>query len=70
MFSKMSVYDQMFTVATLVSPPIHQKLIDDTTLIGIWFRSLATMCLQIDPNSRPTAETLAVLSRIPIIPAA
>jgi serine/threonine/tyrosine protein kinase RAD53 len=70
MFSEMSRDDQILKVATLVSPPIPQKLMDDTTAIGIWFRSLATMCLQIDPNSRPTAETLAVLSKTSIIPAA
>jgi serine/threonine protein kinase len=70
MFSEMSSFDQMNTVATLSSPPIPQKLMDDTTAIGIWFRSLATMCLQIDPNSRPTAETLADFSKTCSITAA
>jgi serine/threonine protein kinase len=70
MFSELSRHDQMLEVATLLSPPIPQKLMDDTTSIGVWFRNLATMCLQIDPNSRPAAETLVVLSRTPIIPAA
>jgi serine/threonine protein kinase len=70
MFSDLSRYDQMVAVATLRFPPIPQKLMDDTTSIGVWFRNLATMCLQIDPNSRPTAETLVVLSKTSIIPAA
>ena len=70
MFSELPHLDQLYTVATLISPPIPQKLMDDTTALGIWFRSLATMCLQIDPNLRPTAETLAVLSKTCSIPAA
>ena len=70
MFSELTQFDQLYTVATLISPPIPQKLMDDTTALGIWYRSLATMCLQIDPNLRPTAETLAVLSKTCSISAA
>ncbi|NDA64489.1 MAG: hypothetical protein EBX50_21040, partial [Chitinophagia bacterium] len=70
LFSELPYFDQLRTVATLSSPPIPQKLMDDATAIGIWFRSLVTMCLQIDPNSRPTAETLAVFSKTCSISAA
>jgi protein-serine/threonine kinase len=70
LFSELPHFDQLRTVATLSSPPIPQKLMDDATAIGIWFRSLATMCLQIDPNSRPTAGTLAVFSKTCSISAA
>ena len=70
MFYEMHIYDQMLAVATLVSPPIPQKLMDDNSAFGIWFRSLAKMCLQIDPESRPTAETLADFSKTCSITAA
>ena len=68
MFSEMSSFDQMLAVARLISPPIPLKMIDDNSAFGIWFRSLATMCLQIDPESRPTAEELAVFSQTCSIP--
>jgi serine/threonine protein kinase len=70
MFSELTQFDQLRTVAALSSPPIPQKLMDDTTALGIWFRSLATMCLQIKPDLRPTAETLVVLSKTCSISAA
>ena len=70
MFSDLNHFDQLCTVATLISPPIPQKLMDDTTAIGIWYRSLATMCLQIDPVLRITAATLANFSQTCSIPAA
>jgi serine/threonine protein kinase len=51
----------LFTIATLKSPPIPKKLIDDMTAVGVWVRSIATMCLQIDPIQRPSAEKLYML---------
>ena len=70
MFSELDKFEQMNKVARLTSPPIPQKLIDDTTAIGIWFRSLATMCLQIDPDLRPTSEILVSFLQTCSIPAA
>ena len=53
----------MFTIATLTSPPIPKKLVDDGTAVGIWVRSIATLCLQIDPVQRQSAEKLVMLSQ-------
>jgi serine/threonine protein kinase len=53
----------MVTIATLTSPPIPKELVDDGTAVGIWVRSIATMCLQIDPSLRPSAEKLVMFSK-------
>lgn len=57
------IQETMVTIATLSSPPIPKKLVDDGTAVGIWVRSIATMCLQIDPTKRPSAENLVMLSQ-------
>ena len=57
------IQQTMFTIATLTSPPIPEKLADDGTAVGIWVRSIATLCLQIDPVQRQSAEKLVMLSQ-------
>jgi serine/threonine protein kinase len=51
------------TIAKLTSPPIPKELVDDGTAVGIWVRSIATMCLQIDPTKRPSAVQLVMFSQ-------
>jgi serine/threonine protein kinase len=57
------VEETLFSISTLKSPPIPKELFDDRTAVGIWVRSIATMCLQIDPTKRPSAEQLVMLSQ-------
>jgi calcium-dependent protein kinase len=50
-------------IEKLVLPPIPEKLLKDNNPVGTWIRSIATMCLQIDPSIRPSAEQLVMLSQ-------
>ena len=50
-------------IEKLVLPPIPEKLLKDNSPVGTWIRSIATMCLQIDPSLRPSAEQLVMLSK-------
>jgi serine/threonine protein kinase len=49
------------TIASLKSPPIPQRMKDDTSKLGIFFYNMANMCLQIDPAKRQSSFILARL---------
>jgi serine/threonine protein kinase len=55
--------DLLVTISKLSSPPIPEKLRNDKSAAGIWLCSIATLCLQIDPVQRPSAERLVVFSK-------
>jgi serine/threonine protein kinase len=42
----------------LQAPPISQKMKDDTSKFGIWYRTFVTVCTQPDPKLRPNADIL------------
>jgi len=46
----------MMSVANLTKPPIPKILMEDESPFGVWMRTVATSCLQLDPSLRPTAQ--------------